>query len=239
MSGYGPVVRHGVCSETLGKVTCLHPPIIYMCVYIYIQCPIEKEKWLNMAFYTITSEQTILSRTKLRNTSPVRHVTCQMYLCCWSFSGCGRGFSICGRHLVMRCYRNKSYWDDHIKHEIFSELFDIFKDLCQKIFRHKNVNQTILCRILYHMTRLRCKTHIQKFKAWSLHVPHFWEKKWVVDGTASVHVLLVLLQLHYLATQAPGRFGWLSHTRDEVGGANPFAWSFPNVLPIQARVSVV
>ena len=45
--------------------------------------------------------------------------------------------------------------------------------------------KTILCRILYHMTRLRCKTHIQKFKAWSLHVPHFWEKKWVVDGTAS------------------------------------------------------
>ena len=47
------------------------------------------------------------------------------------------------------------------------------------------LKKTILCRILYHMTRLRCKTHIQKFKAWSLHVPHFWEKKWVVDGTAS------------------------------------------------------
>lgn len=40
-----------------------------------------------------------------------------------------------------------------MKHEIVSELFDIFKDLCQKIFRHKHVNQTILCRILYHMTK--------------------------------------------------------------------------------------
>ena len=48
--------------------------------------------------------------------------------------------------------------------------------------------------------------------------PALWKKNgWLMELPPPGHVLLVLLQLHYLATQAPVPFRLMSHTRDEAG----------------------
>ena len=91
----------------------------------------------------LLSKQSYLAKASQHFTG----AACDMYLCCWSFSGCGRGFSICC-HLVMRCYRDKSYWNVNIK--IFSRIFDISRYLCRKSFRHKNGIHTISWQLKDH-----------------------------------------------------------------------------------------